>query len=204
MDQQLKAIRLITERYTELQGLRLAFPGAMLAVTSGALLIAQARQRAVLIAVIITFTAMLPCQWLMNRYYTARFGRTVGPPSRVPALWFVVSMALALITTGKPLGSGQLAATFAVAAAGAFWVAVRDWPLRAYHLLGSAAAAFGASIQFVALNSESLPRAQATAFFVLGLAYIVAGLLDHRLLISVMRPRDREAGLKSCATRAPE
>ena len=45
MDKQLKTIRLVTERYTELQGLRLALPGAILAVTCGALLIAQAHQR---------------------------------------------------------------------------------------------------------------------------------------------------------------
>lgn len=204
MDQRLKTIRLVTERYTELQGLRLAFPGAILAVTCGALLIAQAQQRAVLIAVIVAFSAMLPCQWLLNCYYTARFGRIVRPTSRVAGAWLIGSMAVALILTGEPFGPGQMAATFAIGAAGALWVAVRDWPLRAHHLLGCAAAAGGASIQFVALHSEFLPRAQATAFLIFGLTYIVVGLLDHRLLTSVVGPGDREAGLKSCATKKPQ
>lgn len=197
MVQRLRTIRLVTERYNELQGLRLVIAGAMLAATCGGLLIAQARQRAVLIAIIVTFAAMLPCQSLLTRYYAARFGRIVVQVSRRNGLWLLAAMAIALALSGKPFGPGQLAGVFLIGAAGASWIAIRDWPLRGYHLLGAVAAAFGASIQLMAVHAQSLPSAQATAFLVFGLAYIPIGFLDHRLLASVMRP---EAGLKSCAT----
>ncbi len=195
MEHKLETIRLVTERYRDLQGLRLVFAGAMVASTSGGLLIAQAGQRAVLIALIVTFVAMLPCMWLVDRYYTGKFGRIVGRASPIAGWWLLGAMSLSAVLTGKPFGPGQVAGLFLIGAATALWIAIHDWPLRAYHLLGCAAVAFGAAIQLTSLQSDFLPRAQAIAFFALGLAYIPVGFLDHRLLTSVMRKADSEPGL---------
>ena len=196
MEHQLETIRLVTERYRDLQGLRLVFAGAMVAATSGGLLIAGAPQRAVLIALIATFIAMWPVQWLLDRYYTAKFGRTVRRPSPIAGWWLLGAMAVLATLTGEPFGPGQIMiATFLIAAGAAFWIVVRDWPVRAHHLLGCAALVFGASVQLASLHSDALPRAQALSFLALGLAYIPVGLLDHRLLASVMRDRAGEPGV---------
>jgi hypothetical protein len=192
MEHQLETIRLVTERYRDLQGLRLVIAGAMLASTAGGLLMADARQRAVLIALIVTFIAMMPVLWLVDRYYTAKFGRTVGRPTPIAGWWLLGAMAVSATLTGKPLGPGQMASVFVIGAAAALWIAIRDWPLRAYHLLGCVSVAFGAAIQLLSLQSDFLPRAQAIAHLGLGLAYIPIGLLDHRLLTSVMRDRAGE------------
>ena len=198
--EQLETVRLVTERYRDLQGLRVVIAGAMLAATSAGLLIVDAGQRAVLIGLIVTFVAMIPCMWLVDRYYTAKFGRIVGRVSPIARWWLLGAMTLSAMLTGNAFGPGQLVGLFVICAAAACWVTIRDWPLRVYHLLGFAAVAFGASIQVASLHSDSQPRAQAIAFLALALAYIPVGLLDHRLLTAVMRPRDAEAGLKSCAT----
>lgn len=148
-----------------------------------------------LIALAVTFVAMLPGLWLVDRYYAATFSRIVGRPSPIAAWWLLGAVAVSAIVPGGPLGPGQMAVPFLIGAAAAFWIAVRDWPLRAHHLLGCAAVAFGAAIQLMSLQSDSLPRAQAIAFFALGVAYVPVGLLDHRLLTSVMRKPNGEAGV---------
>ena len=205
MDQQLRNVQLVTERYRDLQGLRVAIAGAMLAAVCGVMLLAapQASQRMVLRTIIVTFLAMFPLQWALDRYYEARFGRiVVGPVSRIAGLWLIAAMILTGIVTGSAFGPAQIAVTFAIAAAAALFIAIRDWPRRGYHLVGAAATAYGAAIQFAALSSPTLPRTQLIAFLVLGLTYVPIGLLDHRLLASVMRAQPDEAGLKACATGA--
>ena len=195
MDRRLARIRLVTERYNELQGLRRAIAGAMLAATGGGLLIAHAGRRSVLTALVLTFAAMIPSQWLLSRYYAARFGRIVVPPPRKQGIWLLAAMAIVLAITGYAFDSGQFAGPFMIGVGAALWIAIRDWPLRGYHLLGAVVTGVAAVLQLLAPDSDAMPRAQATSFLLVGLAYIPIGLLDHRLLASVMRTQQRNPAL---------
>jgi hypothetical protein len=203
VDERLRTVRLVSERYAGLQGLRLVVIGAAYAVVFGVVLILGpvTATSTLMIAIAIMFAIVLPSQWLLTRYYESRFGRIVPPFSGDHGLWISVGTALAVTITDKMTGAGALAGGGAIAAGAALWIVIRDWPLRSYHLLGGAACAVGVSLQFLAANSTALPRAQATAFVIVGLAYILVGVLDHRLLTSVLRPR-QSGGAQTALTDA--
>ena len=190
MDQHLDKLRLVAERYSELQGLRLAYAGVVW-VTFGAALATQADVTSLeLLAAIVGALALyLPGNWALRRFYSNRFGRTVVPASQ-SRRWLVPALVVMIVTS--KLGGGQLAGAFVVVAVGSLWIAIRDWPARGYYVVGGIAGALATTAQFAALPGVGSHQALGCA--IVGLGYIPIGLLDHRLLTSVMRTR-REPGL---------
>ena len=183
MDQQLDKIRLVAERYSELQGLRIAYAGVVW-VAFGAALAPQADVTSLeILAMIVGALAIgLPGYWALGRYYANRFGRLVVPPSQ-SRRWLVPTLA-AVTVTGQ-LGGGPLAGAFLVAAVSSLWTAIRDWPARGYYVVGGITGALAAAVQFASLPGVGSHMALGCGL--IGLGYIPLGLLDHRLLASVMR-----------------
>src|SRR5687767_12824450 len=79
MDQRLHQIRLVTERYRDLQGLRLAWGGFMFAVFGSVLFLTGWTRDLEVLAVLFTMAACIaPGEWLLGRYYRRAFGRLVS------------------------------------------------------------------------------------------------------------------------------
>ena len=80
MDQhQLDRIQLLSARFHELQGLRVALAGACMAVGVGGYLIAtpQPTNNGAMIAMLLSFVPVVPGVAWLNRYYATTFGRQV-------------------------------------------------------------------------------------------------------------------------------
>jgi hypothetical protein len=124
----------------------------------------------------------------LNRYYATTFGRQVRKPVKNSrpviifyAVYFAGAWALNHLIPAIPAGTPTVA-TVAVASV---WMAIRDWPWRAYYLGAPVAVAIG----FAATQSGFglLPPGVtlATLFFLIGTAMVPIGLLDHRLLVKL-------------------
>lgn len=185
MDQRFQAIRLVTERYSQLQGLRVAYAG-LLWTCFGGVLATQANVTPLeLLTVFLGIVVLyLPGSRMLDRYYRSRFGRIVVPRSSTSKAWIVLALA-AIAISSKLSGFYPLAGAFLVVGAESLWTAIRDWPTRWHHVVGGIAGALAAAVQFTA--PPGLGPALALGCAIIGLAYIPIGLLDHRLLVSVMR-----------------
>lgn len=191
MDQHLRSVRLVTERYRELQGLRLVLGGLAFSSCFGAfaLLGAPGGTTGLAVASVSMIAVSLPGMWLADRYYAGRFGRVVHEAGRDWSLWRIATFVVGSSVLNNWLSVGPL--TFAVAFIPlmALWIAIRDWPLRAHHLL----AAFAAPVALWFVLTTSLADralAEALAMVVVGAVYIPIGILDHRLLTRVMPTRN--------------
>jgi MFS family permease len=172
----LATIRLVTERYRELQGLKLVLAAAVFL----ALLTAEwgGFVPGVLSRSIVGLLACLVWGFgdaYLNSYYSRRFGVVEQPVGLMSAL-FGLALVIALIVSW---GSGSPHPVLAVFAGAHLWIAVRDFPSRTHHLLGCLAAA-------AVLTTESFPHLvdlHPTLSLTLYPASIVPiGLLDHRML----------------------
>lgn len=196
MDQRIQRVRLVSERYSELKGLHVAYAGALW-VSFGTALHAQGdvNTTMLLTSFIGVVVAYLPVKWWLDRYYRRRFGQIVVSPWRASKLLLIPALVV-IAVADQLFGGGPLAGAFIIVAAGSLWVAIRDWPARGHHLIGCVAGIVAASFQFDA-GSPPLPfgNRQALGVAIIGLSYIPIGLLDHWLLTSIMRIRDVERGL---------
>ena len=206
-----KAIRLVTKRYRELQGLRVALAGAAFAICFGVHAISGATGGLTGLVVVmgVAVSIMAPGMWFFDRYYAQRFGRVVQPEGSDWTFWRVMVVSVYSSVANNWLGVGPVAIVFTIAAPLALWIAIRDWPWRGYYVFATIATA--AALLFACTAAPDIrPLADSLAFVLFGGSYVVVGLLDHRLLTSVMRSANGEAGLttsaeatavkKSCAT----
>lgn len=202
MDHQLRAIRLVTERYRELQGLRLVLGGVSLAGCFGAFALMGAPGGAIGQAIVsaVMIGISFPGIWLTDRYYATRFGRVVRREGRDWTPWVSligIAFGSSALNTWS-LALGPVAFVAVIIPAAALWVSVRDWPLRGYHVF-AALAACGALWFVFATPAAERWLAEALAMVVVGAVYIPIGFLDHRLLTTVMPKRD---ALEDDATRS--
>jgi hypothetical protein len=194
VDQRLQRVRLVTERYSELKGLHAAYAGALWVCFGTALYLRQEVDAMILLAAFGgAVVAYLPGKWWLDRYYRTRFGQIVVSPLRASRL-LLIPVLLAISLTDDVLGGGPLGGAFLVVAAGSLWTAIRDWPARGHHLIGCVAGALAAALQFPS-ESTAFAKPQALGVAIIGLSYIPIGLLDHRLLTSVLRRPAAEPGL---------
>lgn len=180
MDQDwLDRIRLLSARFHELQGLRVALFGAALAIVLGSYLIAaEPTETGVLIALAVAALMTLPGERWLARYYATTFGRQVST-SRDHRRVFLVFFAFGLLGVWlEPLRT-----SVAIVGAYSLWIAVRDWPWRAHYLGAAAAVAVGFAVQVFGNTTIDPDVTLATTFFLIGLAFVPIGFLDHRLLV---------------------
>lgn len=74
-------------------------------------------------------------------------------------------------------------------ALGAFslWIAIRDWPLRRHHLAGAATGLLAAVVQLTEPAQGKPDFALAVGLLLLGIAAMLSGFADHRLLLTTVR-----------------
>ena len=191
--ERLERIRLLSRRFHELQGLRVALAGASLTVVVGgyATLAPDPTNNGAIAAVLLSFLLIVPGVLSLNRYYAAKFGRQVmSPRPHHP-------VRLALIGTAYMVLAGILNARFPEIPAGAptlatvglasIWLAVRDWPWRAYYLLATMAVAIGfvASAPITGVLAPNMTIA--VIMLLLGASMVAIGLLAHMLLVKLMK-----------------
>ncbi len=186
MDQQLKAIRLVTERYRELQGLRTALFGASLILVFGAVLSMAPRGNSWVIplAVAALLALAIPGDRVLSRYYNSRFGRLVPERGRTSGLMFVL-IVVVLSVMNNAFDVGLLTAALPIVAGSSLWIVLRDWPIRAHYLLGTLGASAALGPQFMTPPLER-SVADALGMVVLGATYVPIGLLDHWILVRTL------------------
>lgn len=197
MDQrQLERIRLLSARFHELQGLRVACSGASMAIVVGGYLgssligAPQPTNNGAIVAMLASFVPFIAVLRRLNRYYADNFGRLVWtPPRHTPLLMLLMSLYLIVgfylnakfpeIPAGTP--------TLATVALASIAVAIRDWPWRSYYLGVTAALAIGFEVS--ASGGGTLPPnlTVGTLFVLLGLSMVPVGVLDHLLLVKLMK-----------------
>lgn len=187
--QQLERIRLLSSRFHELQGLRVALFGAAITVVVGAYLLAapMATNNGAMVAVLGSAGLIAPGIWWLNRYYASTFGRQVWKPGRFSRLflpaYIVMAWTLNAWIPSIPAG-GPTVATVAVVS---LWVAIRDWPWRAYY----AGAAVAVAIAFTSTASGggtlSPDLTLGVLFLTVGASFVPIGLLDHLLLVKLVK-----------------
>jgi hypothetical protein len=189
-------IRLVTRRYHELQGLGGCCWG--LGMVAGSLVAPHALQSDWgLLWVMLVFAGIaVPGKLLSDRLYKQRFGRVAtfdedGPLTN--GLLMGVAFGCAFIVEKDFAGPGYPHPFFLLIGAIAARPLVRDWPLRKY-LVVEVAAAVLISVLYVTVPPAALPDNDTflresflwQGFGLLGLALMVTGMLDHRLLVSTL------------------
>ena len=190
MDQQrLERIRLLSSRFHELQGLRVALAGIAIVIAVGVYVIAAPvpTNNGALIALGGAFVLLLPGIWWLNRYYAATFGRQVWRPGRFTWLflpvYFVIASWLNAAIPSIPAGGPTVATVVIVSV----WVAIRDWPWRAYYLIAPVAVATAFSVTASGGGVIDASLTLAVLFLSVGTAFVPIGMLDHMLLVRLMK-----------------
>jgi len=138
----------------------------------------------------LSFVLIAPGVFSLNRYYARKFGRQVVSPPRHPGrllfIWsayMVVSWILNARYEAIPAG----APTLSIVAFASIGLVIRDWPWRAYYLLAPMAVAIGffASAPIGGVLPPNMTVG--VIFMLLGASMVVIGLLDHLLLVKLMK-----------------
>lgn len=189
-DRQLARIRFLSSRFLELQGLRVALAGATMATVFGSYLVAaQPTHTGGMIALVVSFALMAPGQWWAHRFYATTVGRQVRSrrnlwPSLIfMSVYFVIGMYLNRRYPEIPAGA-PTAATVVLAS---LIIAVRDWPWRAHYAGVTVIVAFAFSSNVFGVDVIDRGLALTMTFFAAGISFTLVGLLDHRLLMTLMR-----------------
>lgn len=188
-EDQLARIRLLSSRFVELQGLRVAFAGGTMAIVLGSYLImAEPTSSGAIIAMLMSFVLMTPGEWWLHRYYATRIGRQVPKPRKSwPTLvFFAIYFAVATYLNSRFPAIPAGAPTAATVVLISLCVAIRDWPWRAHYLGAAAAVAIAFSINVFSAGVVDPGRTLAFTLFAGGLSFVPIGLLDHRLLLRLM------------------
>lgn len=186
-------IRLVTVRYRELQGLRLAIPGAVTSIVFGAWFLGTLPVGSGSIVVLLVCLAHAFIQAYLNQYYKTRFGVVEGRDFFNPLKWTtIVSLAIGIIVS---MSGGPLGAIFVAFSVPHLWTIVRDFPQRNYHSIGLAGAGAAAALAW----SPNPSWSAVLAITIHGASLIPVGILDHQLLAS-LRLSEPEASVDTEST----
>jgi uncharacterized membrane protein HdeD (DUF308 family) len=195
--ERLERIRLLSQRFHELQGLRVALCGAMLALTVGGYLTLapEPSNNGAVAAMLLSFVLIVPGVLSLNRYYATRFGRQVRNPPRHPGRLLLFGSAYLAVTSflharfeAIPAGTP----TLVVVAVASIWLAIRDWPWRAHYLLATASVSIGFIASAPVTGALAPNMTVGVLFLLVGASMVPIGLLDHLLLMKLMK-ESREA-----------
>jgi hypothetical protein len=184
--QQLSRIQLLSRRFLELQGLRVALAGGTLAIVLGGYMLATPpNHTGVSIAVLMAFLLMIPGELWLHQYYARTVGRQVPKPAKLWQtlvffnVYFVIGMYLNRRFPEIPAGGP----TMGIVVLYSLLVTIRDWPWRAHYLLVALAVVSAFVPNVVGVEEIDRGRTLAMTTFAGAVAFVIAGLLDHRLLM---------------------
>ena len=186
----LNRIRFMSRRFNELQGFRVAWTGLCITIGLGSYLAvtAQPTDNGAMIALVVSFAPVVPGVWRLNRYYASTFGRQVAAPK--PRWWPLAMIPLfgfmAFLNAQFPsIPAG--APTLMVVAIASAWVAIRDWPWRAYYFGATAAVALTFAASASGAGAMDPGRTLGAMFLAVGISMVLIGLLDHFLLVRLVK-----------------
>ena len=199
-----RLIRLVASHYREMQGLStiadaillgsfyvLAFVGsnlwlAVFAVWVGGFLLLRFRAIARHI----------------DAYYATRCGRVAGRPPRSAFQWAIYGVVFPPALYDMHVArDGIVLFVVALLAVPAAWIVIRDWPYRAYWLVPCSIGIIWALKLASITTRHDVAVWQTHVSIAYAAALAVAGLLDHALLLSVLKPHNpEEFRLKAEAT----
>jgi hypothetical protein len=193
MDQnRLARIKLLSSRFHALQGFRVALAGATLAIVMAGYvsLMPAPTNDGALTALGAWAALMIPGEWWLQRYYARTFGRQVVKPQPGKLVrtlvFFSIYFVIALFLNSRFPAIPSGAPTAFTVALLSLWVAIRDWPWRAYYLGATIAVAIALGLS-AAVSGVLDPRLTLAAmFFAVGSSMVPIGLLDHRLLVKLV------------------
>jgi hypothetical protein len=200
MDHNLARLRLVTERFWELQGLRSALLGSVILVGLAVYVVLASLTdlaggvsgtMGLVAALLILFPGMV---WL-DRYYATAFGRLKpSPAGRRFGMYVVPGVLLSAYLIEKVWRLPVFTLYFAAWGVIGLWVTIRDWPLRKHYLLEMAAAVVSAALQWKAVPHQDMAFPDPLALLVFGLGLALTGFMDHRLLASTMHDHTASGG----------
>jgi len=200
---QLVRIRLLTTRFHQLHGLRVALGGMMYTVIFGSYLaVAEITETGVLIAIGVSCLLFLPIDYCLKRYYASTFGRQVPDP-RDQHRTLLIAVGLGFFTSvfNKLFKLEPLVLSILVVGVFSLWIAIRDWPLRRYYLGATAAAAVAVAASLA--DGADANVTFAMSFLAIGVAFVPIGFLDHRLLVTLIR-ESRDAAAAAAEVHSPD
>jgi len=187
----LERIRIISERFIELQGLRLALMGSVFTLVFGIYLIAEPPNgSAIWIAMAVSFALGVPAERWVSRHYESTYGRLSPKRATSASGWGFgrgIAIGIAMLAMDKVFGVPPPASVLVFGAPAALWIVIRDWPLRRYHLGAAVAWVCALLLQTTSQAAVAPDMAAAAGFLLIGVVYVPIGFLDHRLLVSAMR-----------------
>lgn len=187
MAQDLDRIRLVTERYAELQGLRHVLIGCVFSVLFGGLLLVRGQRPGdltLMLSLVLAFALIVPGMLWLDRYYERSFGR-LSPRAGTHARTLVPATLVALLGLHSLVGAPRFSVYFLGWAAFALWITWRDSPFRTYWLLHVAAGLLGTVVQW---RSGGTDEGYALGIAAIGAASVLTGFRDHQLLAATLRP----------------
>ena len=204
MDQKhLDRIKLLSARFRELHGLRVALTGACIALGSGGYLISpligapQPTNNGAIAAMLASFVPVFVLMPRLNRYYAENFGRQVWKPSKYLPLLLVPFWIVFFYLNAKypeiPAGTP----TLVIVALASIAVAIRDWPWRAYYLGVTAAVAIGFAVTASGGGPLAPNLTVGMLFILVGVSFVPVGVLDHLLLVKLMKESRAPAELNA-------
>ena len=185
MADDLDRLRCVTARFRELQGLRLVAWGISSGVSATIYLVAPSSSTFWLVVALAIGGWVLPDP-LVRRYYRERFGRSEPIHLRGRSGFLIIGVSVVGPALDNLFHIGPIAVPLALMIGYDLWTIVSDWPFRWHRGLTAAAAAIALVVQF---GTWPVDTRVAAAFLLVGLAAIPVGVLDHRLLMSVMKRR---------------
>jgi hypothetical protein len=185
----LALVDFVARRYSHLQGFRTATDGLCLLAFSAYMRWVEFDAS----AAILFLPLSLWCRHGLGRYYDTRFGRAGSragsPDDKAPALFIYVAVKVGALMLAWPLGNPERTAlVVGLLATAPLAILRRDWPYRAHWVL-PLLVGLGCGLAFAGVTAE-FERLQwaAMLFAATGLSLVVAGLLDHSLLVKAMQP----------------
>jgi hypothetical protein len=183
-----RLIRLVTARYRQMQGLATMADAYFPLVGGTALLLLSEEWHAAVLGLVLLALMVARFTWIRRRidaYYAQRYGRVVQPtlpPGVAINLCMVISYAKIMRDVFHAPVVIQITVMTIGLCAYPLWVAVRDFPYRAYWLLVAGAGAASA-VQLPFYQSRDLIYVWTrNTYLAIGSAVLAVGALDHRLL----------------------
>ena len=180
----------MSSRFHELQGLRVALAGLTIAIVFGTYLAAgHPTDTGGLIALGVAFVLMIPGQVWAHHYYARTVGRQVPKPRNrfltivLLNLYFAFGVYIDKRFPEIPAGGP----TLQVVVLFSLLVAIRDWPWRAHYLGVAVVVATAFCVNVFGVDVIDRGMTLAMTLLATGVAMVPAGLLDHRLLMKLMK-----------------
>lgn len=198
MDDHTRKMHLVAERYWELQGLREVLVGTGWVLGAGGTILLgtvfpqlfadPAPDERMLMVLALALLLIAPGMMVLDRFYARRFGRM--KPTAAARRFGLLVVPLLLIpgmVMAPYFGAGAYVAFFIGWAVVGAWIAIRDWPLRTYHLLDVAAGVPAAVVLWKVSAERADEWGIVWGFLVIGTAAVVTGFRDHQLLATTLR-----------------